>query len=177
MHNSSPTRCSLAKNYVVINPFTKSLKDIGSIWVGYNGLFTLFDHVNVRKYEWDVLKQICRKQKSNCFMCGSIDNVWRRKTIPYGGTTPPKEAVVYKSKMCWLYLDKDYDDYSRYGYTIYWLVVLNNQWGFSFGPITDIPCMSLELYNNQLICLINAGSTSIWSIEELDNFQFGKPTT
>ena len=25
------------------------------------------------------------------------------------------------------------------------------------------------------MCLVNDGSTSIWSIEELDNFQFGQP--
>jgi hypothetical protein len=92
--NSSPTGCSLAKKYFVINPFTKSLKDIGSIWVGYEGLFTLLEHVNVRKYEWDVLKHICRKQKSNYFICSSIDNIWRRKTIPYGGTTPSASTKV-----------------------------------------------------------------------------------
>jgi len=34
--------------------------------------------------------------------------------------------------------------------------------------------MSLALYNNQLICLINDGSTSVWAIEEVENFQFGQ---
>ena len=28
---------------------------------------------------------------------------------------------------------------------------------------------------NKLICLINNGSTFVWSIEELDHFQFGQP--
>ena len=32
--------------------------------------------------------------------------------------------------------------------------------------------MPLALYNNQLICLINDGSTSVWAIEETYNFQF-----
>jgi hypothetical protein len=35
--------------------------------------------------------------------------------------------------------------------------------------------MSLALYKNQLICLINDGSTFVWSIEEVENFQFGQP--
>lgn len=34
--------------------------------------------------------------------------------------------------------------------------------------------MSLAIYMNQLICLVNDGSTSVWSIEELDHFQFGQ---
>ena len=28
---------------------------------------------------------------------------------------------------------------------------------------------------NQLICLVNDGSISVWSIEELDHFQFVQP--
>ena len=35
--------------------------------------------------------------------------------------------------------------------------------------------MSLAICKNQLICLINDGSTSVWSIEEIDNFQLGHP--
>jgi hypothetical protein len=173
---SLPTRCSLTKNYFVMNPFTKSFKNIGSIWVGDSGFFTLLENVSARKYEWVVLKHISNNMQSKYFICSSLDRVWRSTNIPYGGTTPPKEAVVYKSKIYWLYLDKDYEDYPYYGYTIYWMDVLNNQWGFSFVPIPDIRCMSLALYNNQLICLINDGSTSVWSIEEVDNFIFGEPS-
>jgi hypothetical protein len=42
-------------------------------------------------------------------------------------------------------------------------------------PITDIRCMSLALYNNQLVCLVNDGSTSVWSIEEIEIFYFSTP--
>ena len=42
-------------------------------------------------------------------------------------------------------------------------------------PITNIRCMSLALYNNQLVCLINDGSSSVWSIEEIENFDFFTP--
>ena len=86
---------------------------------------------------------------------------------------PPKNVVFYKSKLFWLYLDKEYEDYPRYRYTIYWFDVIKNDWGFSFVPISDIRCMSLEIYMNQLICLVIYRSTSVWSIEELDHFQFG----
>ena len=34
--------------------------------------------------------------------------------------------------------------------------------------------MSLEICKNQLICLIDDGSTFVWSIEKIDNFQFGQ---
>ena len=98
--------------------------------------------------------------------------LWRITTIPYSGTTPPKEAIFYKSKTFWLYLNKEYEEYPKYGYTIYWLDVLRHFWGFSFVPIIDIRCMSLALYNNQLVCLINDGLTSVWFIEEIENFDF-----
>ena len=35
--------------------------------------------------------------------------------------------------------------------------------------------MSLEICKNQLICLIDDGSTSVWSIKEIDNFPFCHP--
>ena len=79
--------------------------------------------------------------------------------------------MFYKIKFFWLYLDTEYEDYPRYGYTIYWFDVIKNEWGFSFVPITEIRCMSLAICKNQLICLINDGSTFVWSIEEIDNFQ------
>ena len=111
---------------------------------------------------------------SEFYVCSSL-GVWQRDGVPFGGTSPPKNVVFYKSKMLWLYLDKEYEDYPRYGYTIYWFDIIKNEWVFSFVPITDIRCMSLAIYMNHLICLVNDGSTSIWSIEELDHFQFGQP--
>ena len=107
------------------------------------------------------------------FMFTSLDRVWQRADLPFGGTSPPQNGVFYRSKLFWLYLDTEYEDYPRYGYTIYWFDVIKNDWGFSFFLITDIRCMSLAVCKNQLICLVNDGSTSVWSIEEIDNFQFG----
>jgi hypothetical protein len=88
--------------------------------------------------------------ESHFCICIRIDRVWRRIQIPYGDTTPPKEVVFYKRKNYWLYLEKYYEDYPTYGYIIYWLDVFKNQWGFSFIPITDIRCISLALYKNDL---------------------------
>jgi hypothetical protein len=171
---SSPTKCSHCNNYFVMNPFTKAFKNIGCISVGDWGFFSLLEKVSANKYDWIFLKHVYKRMQSKFYICNNFDRVWRRKKLPYGGTTPPKDAGFYKSKLFWLYLDKDYKDYPRYGYTIYWLDVCKNEWGFSFVPITNIRCMSLELYNNQLICLINDGSTFVWSIEEVENFQFGQ---
>ena len=128
--------------------------------------------MSAKKYDWVALKHVYTGMESNYFICSSIFKCWRRKTIPSGGTTPPKEVVFYKSKMFLLYLDKDYEEYPKYGYTIYWLDVLSNICGFSFVPITHIRCMPLALYNNQLNFLINDGSTSVWALEEIENFQF-----
>jgi hypothetical protein len=72
------------------------------------------------------------------YICNNFDRVWRRTKLPYGGTTPPKDVLFYKSKLFLLYLNKDYEDYPRYGYTIYWFDVGKNEWGFSFVLITDI---------------------------------------
>ena len=172
---SAPTRRCHTNNYYVLNPFTKEFKHLGSLWVGDCGFFSLLQNMSAKKYDWVALKHVYTGMQSDYFICSSIFKCWRRTTIPSGGTTPPKEAVFYKSKMFWLYLDKEYEEYPKYGYTIYWLDVLRNVWGFSFVPITDIRCMSLALYNNQLVCLVNDGSTSVWSIEEIENFDFSTP--
>jgi hypothetical protein len=171
---SLPTECSHCNNYFVMNPFTKDFKNIGCVSVGDSGFFSLLEKVSANKYDWIFLKHVYKRMQSKFYICNSFDRVWQRTKLPYGGTTPPKDVVFYKSKLFWLYLDKDYEDYPRYGYTIYWFDVGKNEWGFSFVPITDIRCMSLALYNNQLICLINDGSTFVWSIEEVENFQFGQ---
>jgi hypothetical protein len=171
---SFPTQYSHCNNYFVMNPFTKAFKNIGCISVGYGGFFSLLQNVTANKYDWVVLKHVYKRMQSKYYICSSLDRVWRRTELPYGGTTPPKDAVFYKNKLFWLYLDKDYEEYPHYGYTIYWFDVFKNEWGFSFVSITDIQCMSLALYNNQLICLINDGSTSVWAIEEVENFQFGQ---
>jgi hypothetical protein len=95
-----------------MNPFMKSFKNIGSIWVGDSGFFTLLENVSARKYEWVVLKHISKNMKSKYFIFSILDKVWRSTSIPYGCTTPPKEAVVYQSKIYWFYLDKYYEDYT-----------------------------------------------------------------
>jgi len=48
-----------------------------------------------------------------------------------------------------------------------------NKWGYSFLPIIDIQCMTLGLYKNQLVCVVNNGLVSFWSLEEIENFEFG----
>ena len=158
-----------------MNPFTKDLKNIGRIRIGDRGFFSLLENVSSNKYDWVVLKHIYDRIQSKFYVYSSLHRVWRRADLPFGGTSPPQNGVFYRSKLFWLYLDTEYEDYPRYGYTIYWFDVIKNDWGFSFVPITDIRCMSLAVCKNELICLINDGSTSVWSIEEIDNFQFGHP--
>jgi hypothetical protein len=78
---SLPKTCSLTKNYFVMNPFMKSFKNIGSIWVGDWGFFTLLENVSARKYEWVVLKHILNNMQSNYFICSILDRVWRVQTF------------------------------------------------------------------------------------------------
>jgi len=111
---------------------------------------------------------------SHFLICSSFENVWKRRELPYGGVTPPKETIFFKEKFYWVYLDRDYEYYPTYGYTIYWLELNINNWGYLFIPIVDIQCyMSLGLYKNQLVCVVNNGHTFVWSLEEIENFQFG----
>ena len=48
--------------------------------------------------------------------------------------------------------------------------------GFFFCSNPRHTMYVIGIIQNQLICLINDGSTSVWSIEEVDNFIFGQPT-
>ena len=167
---SLTTKCSYCNNYFVINPFTKTFTYIGSIWVGEMGSFSLLENVSSWRYGWVVVKHFYLTMQSMFYTCSSLDTVWMRKIITYGSLPSPRDVVFCKSKMYWLYLDIDYDECPKYGYTIYSLDILNNQWEFTFVPINDIRCMALASYNNQFLCIINIDSTSILCIEELENF-------
>ena len=139
------------------------------------GFFSLLENVTSQSYDWVVVKHFYLTIQLKLYTCSSLDTVWMRKTITYGSLPPPNDVVFYKSKMYWSYLDIDYDECPKYGYTIYSLDVLNNQWEFTFVPINDIQCMDLASYNNQLLCIINIDSTFVLCIEELENFHFGQP--
>lgn len=95
--------------------------------------------------------------------------------LPSSSTSLPNNGVFCKGNLFWLYMDKEDEDNPRYRYIIYWFDVIKNQWVFSFVPIIDIRCMSLEIYTNQCICLVNVDSITLWSVKELKKFQFGQP--
>lgn len=142
---SLPIECSQTHNYFVTSPFTKTFKNIGPIWIGDSGFFSLLENVSSEKYDWIVLKHIYNGMQSKFYVCSSLHRVWKRDVVPYGGTSPPKNVVFYKSKLFWLSLYKEYEDYTQYGYTIYWFDVIKNEWGFSFVPINDIHYMLLAI--------------------------------
>ena len=77
--------------------------------------------------------------------------------LPYDGIAPLKEAIYFKEKLYWVYLDKNYEDYPTYGYIIYFLELNINNWGYLCVHIVDIQCNSLGLYENQLVCVVNNG--------------------
>ena len=85
------------------------------------------ENVSNKKYEWVVLKHIYDRMQSKFYVYIRHDRVWKRVDLPFGGTSPPKNGVFYKSKIFWLYLDKEYEDYTQYGYTIYWFDVIKNE--------------------------------------------------
>jgi len=60
----------------------------------------------------------------------SVSTVSRSMKPPFGFVTYTKEAIFQKGIFFWLYLDKYYGDYPWYGYTIYWLDIIRNEWGF-----------------------------------------------
>jgi hypothetical protein len=61
-----------------MNPFTKTFKNIASIWVGDCGFFTLLKKLSSIKYEWVVLKHIYKQMQSMHYICSSLDRVWRK---------------------------------------------------------------------------------------------------
>ena len=115
---SLPTECSQTHNSFVMNPFTKAFKNMGPIWIGEWGFFSLLENVSSGKYDCVVLKCMYDRMQSKFYVCSSIDRVWKSVDLPFGGTSTPKNGAFYKSKLFWLYVDKDYEYCPQYGYTI-----------------------------------------------------------
>ena len=94
-----------------MNPFTKALKNIGQIRIGDWGFFALLENVSNKKYDWVVLKHIYDRMQSKFNVYSSLDRVWQRVDLPFGGTSPPQNRVFYKIKFFWLYMDTEYEHY------------------------------------------------------------------
>lgn len=107
------------KNYFIVNPFTKTFINFGLLSVGEWGFFSLFQKCSPGNYEWVFLKHVYENMDSHFLICSSVDNVLKRTKLPYGGVTPTKEAIFFEENFYWVYLNKDYEDYPTYGYTIY----------------------------------------------------------
>lgn len=135
---SVPQKYLYSTNYFIVNPFTRMFRNIGFLRLGERGFFSFLEKCTSQKYEWVLLKHVLKHMDSHFLICSSVDMVWKRTKLPYGGMAPPKESIFYKGKFCWLYSDQDYDDYPTYGYTVYWLDLKRNDWGFSFVPISDL---------------------------------------
>jgi len=165
--------CSNTFSYSLMNPFTKRFKNIGSIWVGPLSFFYFLEKNTDQKYGWLVLKHICTREDEKFYICSSLENVWRRTKVPFGNIPPPTEVLFFNNKMWWLYLDTDYEEYPKYGYCIYCLDIETYVWSFTFLQVIDIRCMTLGIYNIQLIVVINNGVNFVWTIEKVPGFCFG----
>ena len=81
----------------------------------------------------------------------------------------------YKGKIYWLHVRKNSEDDALYVYTMYSLNIELNIWSVhSIYTGRRKGSMCLTIHCNQLICLVNAGFTSIWCIDEIWDFKCGK---
>jgi len=93
---SAPASYLHTKNYFIVNLFTKTFRNVGVLSVGERGFFSLFQKCSPGNYEWVFLKHVRESMDSHFLICSSVDNVWKRMKLPYGGVTPPKEAIFFK---------------------------------------------------------------------------------
>lgn len=96
---SLPTEFSHSHNYFVMNPFTKEFKNTGPIQIGDWRFLSLLENISNRKYDWVFLKHMYDKMQSKFYVCSSLDRVWQKDVVPFGGTSPPKNVVLYKTKL------------------------------------------------------------------------------
>jgi len=87
-----------SKKYFIVNPFTKTFRNLGRLSVGEWGFTSLLEKFSPQKYDWVMLKHVCKNMESYFFIRTSVDMVWRRKKPPFGGVTPQRRLSFIKEK-------------------------------------------------------------------------------
>jgi len=87
-----------SKNYFIVNPFTNTFTNIRGLSFGEWGFFSLLEKFSPRKYDWVMLKHVCKNMESYFVISTSVDMVLRRMKPPFGGAIPPKEGIFHKGK-------------------------------------------------------------------------------
>jgi len=67
--------CFHTKKYFIVNPFTKTFRNVEVISVGERGFFSLFKKCNPRNYEWLFLKHVFNNMDSHFLVSSRIDNI------------------------------------------------------------------------------------------------------
>ena len=164
-------------NYFIMNPFTQKVRNIGPICIGPWGFFSLLDKTSDGKYGWVVLKhdiETPHDRNGRFYIASSLHRPWTKTTPPYGRIPPPRMQIFLNNTIWWLDLNEDHEEFPKYGYSIYSFDLLRNRWAFSFVPLLDIRSMTLAIYKEQLVFIINRGPITVWSIEEVQDFDFGE---
>ena len=91
--------------------------------------------------------------------------------------THSKDAVFYNGKIYWLHMRIISQEYALYSYTMWSLDIGLNKWA---GHAIHTGCikrsMCLTIHQNQLLCLVNDGRKTIWSITEMIDLRIGAST-
>ena len=86
-----------------------------------------------------------------------------------------KIMFYYKGKIYWFHVKITYEEGASYVYRMYSLNIEMNIWGMhSVYTGRRKRSMCLTLHCNRLICLVNDGFTSIWCIDEIQDFKRGQ---
>ena len=102
-------------------------------------------------------------------MSNNVNRDCREIDVPGFIPTPiPHRCTFFNGKIYWLHLRIISEEDALYSYTMWSLDIGLNKWAthaINIGHIKRSMC--LTIHQNQLICLVNNGRTTIWSITEM----------
>ena len=158
------------RNYYIINPFTKTCTFVGSLGLGDWGFFTLLKNCQQQKYHWVVLKHVYTEFQTKYFISSSIHMGWRQTCPIDGDVLWPKNPILYNQTMLWVDSHVVSRDNHICIYKLCWIDLHDNKWGFQFIPHSNSTLsISLACYRNEILCFINDGRNTMWSIEPTKN--------
>lgn len=147
-----PANYLSSKNYFVVNAFTKIFRNLGFLHLVEQEFFCVFNKIFPLKYVWVLIKHVSNEMDTLFLFCSSDDMVWNKRNFLMVASHCQRRLYSIKENFLG-YIWTNIMMITLHMVT-YWLELEIDNWIFTSVPISDILCMELGLYMNQLICIV-----------------------